>query len=264
MRKIGALLIARITALWGFEFRRITPRKQFLNLLRSLWPYESRFELIRVGEGFDGVYLIPNCLNGNEILISPGVGTSTSFELNLHEKFGIPSILIDPTIKQPAKSELPPEFVFISKYLGVEDDDKTISLDQIYRDFGKQKNLILQIDIEGMEYLSLLCASSELFNKTKVLVVEFHNLNYWSNLLYYQNVVKPLFDKLNNSFFPVHLKANSVSGTFKIFGFEVPKVIEMTFISNSLASKESLVKKLPHPLDVANVEGGSLLNFPSV
>lgn len=217
-----------------------------------------------MGEGFDGVYLIPNCLNGNEILISPGVGTSTSFELNLHEKFGIPSILIDPTIKQPAKSELPPESVFISKYLGVEDDDKTISLDQIYRDFGKQKNLILQIDIEGMEYLSLLCASSELLSKTKILVVEFHNLNYWSNLLYYQNVVKPLFDKLNNSFFPVHLKANSVSGTFKIFGFEVPKVIEMTFISNSLTSKGSLVKKLPHPLDVANVEGGSLLNFPSV
>ncbi len=264
MRKIYALLIARTMALWGFEFRRITPQSQFLNLLRSLWPYESRFELIRIGEGFDGVYLIPNCLNGSEILISPGVGTSTSFELNLHEKFGIPSILIDPTINQPSKSQLPPESIFISKYLGVEDDDKTISLDKIYRDFGKQKDLILQIDIEGMEYLSLLGASSELFSKTKILVVEFHNLNYWSNLLYYQNVVQPLFDKLNNSFFPVHLKANSVSGTFRIFGCEVPKVIEMTFISNSLASKGSLVKKLPHPLDVANVEGGSLLNFPSV
>lgn len=264
MRKICALLIARTMALWGFEFRRITPPSQFLDLLRSLWPFESRFELIRVGEGFDGVYLIPDCLDGNEILLSPGVGSSTSFELNLHERFGIPSILIDPTINPPTRSQLPPESVFISKYLGVEDDDKTISLDQIYKDFGKQKDLILQVDIEGMEYLSLLCASSELFNKTKILVVEFHNLNYWSNLLYYQSVVKPLFDKLNNSFFPVHLKANSVSGTFRIFGYEVPKVIEMTFISNSLASKGSLVKKLPHPLDVANVEGGSLLNFPSV
>ena len=264
MRKIGALLIARITALWGFEFRRITPRNQFLNLLRSLWPYESRFELIRVGEGFDGVYLIPDCLDGNEILISPGVGSSTSFELNLHEKFGISSILIDPTINPPTRSQLPPESVFISKYLGVEDDEKTITLDQIYRDFGKQKDLVLQIDIEGMEYLSLLCASNELLSKTKVLVVEFHNLNYWTNLLFYQNVAKPLFDKLNNSFFPVHLKANSVSGTFRIFGYEVPKVIEVTYISKSVASKGSLVKKLPHPLDVANVEGGSLLNFPSV
>ena len=87
--------LASLLGVFGYEIRRQTPKNRFLQLISDLWPSQSQFNLIRVGGDSDGAYLVPDCLVGDEILISPGVGASILFELEILKRFGIMPVWID-------------------------------------------------------------------------------------------------------------------------------------------------------------------------
>ena len=257
-KKLRAL--TRFFSFLGYEFRRSTPPNQFLGLVQDLWPLESNFELFRIGGETDGAYLIPNCLEGNEVLISPGVGASTSFERDLFQKFGINSILIDSTVSSP--EGLPSSFVFLKKYLSPFKDEKKVRLEDLYDEYVSPGKAIIQMDIEGAEYGILASVDNRVLENTNILVVEFHQLNMWTNLIYFEQFVAPVFDRLFTYFFPVHLKANTASVLFPYKKLYFSDTIELTFLSKRLSAPGKRVSRLPHILDVSNVAASRLRSFP--
>jgi hypothetical protein len=113
-------------------------------------------------------------------------------------------------------------------------------------------DLLLQMDIEGDEYLSLLNTSERSWNRFRIAIIEFHNLDRIIEVDYFENVIKKLFVKIFQTHDIVHLHANNAGGTFKLQGVSFPKIIELT-----LHRKDRLIKNLgnnpvPNPLDVRN------------
>ena len=252
--------LTRFFSSLGYEIRRSTPPDQFIGLVQDLWPLESNFELIRIGGDSDGAYLIPNCLQGDEVLISPGVGASTRFERDLFQKFGINSILIDPTVSSP--EGLPSSFVFLDKYLSTYKDENKVRLEDLFDEYVSQGKAIIQMDIEGAEYGILSSVDNSVFEKTNILVVEFHQLNLWTNLIYFEQIVAPVFRRLFSFFFPVHLKSNSASELFPYKKYHFSDSIELTFLSKRLSAPGKRVAHLPHILDVPNKAEARLRSFP--
>jgi hypothetical protein len=93
------------------------------------------------------------------------------------------------------------------------------------------------MDIEGDEYLSLLNTSEKNWNKFRVAIIEFHNLDRIIEVDFFESVIKKLFVKISQTHDIVHLHANNAGGTFKLQGIDFPKIIEVT-----LHRKDRLIK----------------------
>ena len=104
-----------------------------------------------------------------------GVGKSSAFELQL-AKMGIKSIIADYSVKKIPVSH--PDFIFEKKFVNVYNSDTTITFLDLKEKYLKNynKDMILQMDIEGDEYKVLLDMPQFELKKFRIIVVEFHFL----------------------------------------------------------------------------------------
>ena len=255
-------MISKVLSFVELDLRARTPRSEFLGLMRELWPKSIGNELTRIGGNQDGAYLLPRIISGDEICISPGVGNSVNFEIDLFDKFGVPSVLLDHSVEKP--KSLPESFVFIQKSLGSADDDHSVSLNTLVSTFAQNRECIVQMDIESAEYLVLSSLDPKTKNQIKLFIIEFHNIHYWSTRIYFENIVKPAFESLLKDFFVVHAKPNNADSTFSFAGYSFPNTLEITLISRRIAKPKNLVEELPHPLDVKNNPQNKFLDFPKI
>ena len=249
--------------LMGIHLSKATIKAQIEDLLVELWPRESDAELIRIGSPGDGGYLIPNLLNGIQVCISPGIGSTSEFERQLASDFKIHSVLIDP-IRSPVNLEID-KHTFIKKYLGVNRSSDYISLNDVIQKFCfTPREAILQMDIEGAEYANLMDVQSELLSKFRILVIEFHNVHYWFSKPFFESTVKPIFEKLLNSFFVVHIHSNNISFYNSLNKYKIPNTFEVTFLNRESSTIGNLVHTLPNSLDIKNSKLKSDISFPKV
>ena len=75
----------------GLILTHVTQKLVFLDLIRKLNPGLSEVELLSFGGQWPGSYSVPNDLAGISSVISPGVGESIAFELDLWRNTGIPA-----------------------------------------------------------------------------------------------------------------------------------------------------------------------------
>lgn len=108
------------------------------------------------------------------------------------------------------------------------------------------------MDIEGDEYLSLLNTSEKNWNRFRIAIIEFHNLDRIIEVNFFEGVVKSLFTKISKSHDIVHLHANNAGGTFKLQGMEFPKIIELTLHRKDRSIKYLGNNPVPNKLDVRN------------
>ncbi|HNG54941.1 MAG TPA: hypothetical protein PLR85_16265, partial [Nitrospira sp.] len=99
----------------GFFLTKITRRADILALLQSLHPVVTEHPLIRIGPAGDGGYLVPDDLEGIKACFSPGVSTSSDFELDCAER-GMQIYLADYSVDGPATQH--PNFHFKKKFVG--------------------------------------------------------------------------------------------------------------------------------------------------
>jgi hypothetical protein len=111
-------------------------------------------------------------------MFSPGVYEITKFEYVCYDN-GMKLFLADKSIQRPKMNINKDRFEFISKYIGPTNNCDFITLDTWVKESIKSKetDLILQMDIEGWEYLSLINSSNELLKRFRLIVIEFHNLH---------------------------------------------------------------------------------------
>ncbi|MEY3880746.1 MAG: hypothetical protein RIQ94_1542 [Pseudomonadota bacterium] len=222
---------------------------QFFNLVK---PVTTNHELIRIGGESDGGYLIPNDLEGIEMCFSPGVSSTADFEFELANR-GIKSYLADYSVDAPPfENRL---FHFEKKYLGDINDSVYMTLESwVNRNAPDQNELILQMDIEGSEYPVICSTNSEILRKFRIIVIELHDLYRLCDKQGFETI-NLTFEKLLNDFDIVHIHPNN--NCFKInYGrYEIPSLLEFTFLRKDRILNKQPATSFPHELDRQNVVG---------
>ncbi len=237
----------------GYVFKRATDAESLKRLIAKIKPWDCGLDLIRVGGQADGGYIVPNDFEGLSACFSPGVSDSAFFEEDLENRFSIPSHLADFSVDGPPLGFHPKSF--IKKFVGSRDTDQLITLQSWMKSCSTNRpseEFVLQMDIEGAEYETLLAIPPESLNKFRILVLEIHGYDNWSDPAYFK-IVESFFDKILQNFTVVHAHANNCSGTASISGVEFPSEFEISLIRNDRIKSQAGYAKLPSPLDRPNV-----------
>jgi hypothetical protein len=245
----------------GFSMSKNTDYENFQDFIIKLKPTSK--DLIRIGAENDGGYLMPNDLKNIEACFSPGVDYNASFEMELAEKYNITSFLADYSVEAAPSDN--PHFNFTKKYLGAASNEAFMTLEEWISKTDKKssRNLLLQMDIEGGEYAVLSHASLEILQQFRVMIVEFHKLD----LLFSKDnfrFIESLFDKVLEKFDIVHIHPNNTNRIIKRGKFEIPPVVEITFVRKDLSSSSGEVNdaSFPHALDAPNHPQKSAVSVP--
>lgn len=240
----------------------MTPTERLEALIRRLHPVKTPFDLIRVGGQNDGGYLVPDDLAGISACFSPGVGPTCSFESDLLEKFNIASHLCDHSVDGPPGNFAPASFE--KRFIGVLDDGVFTTLDSWMErkpELGQHGDLLLQMDIEGGEYAALLSVSERNLRRFRILVIEFHHAEHWSDPVFF-GLVEAMFAKLLNHFHVVHIHPNNHGRFIELGHIPVPETFEMSFIRKDRCEPLGYVDILPHPSDNPCLPGQPELTLP--
>jgi len=226
-----------------------TEKSKIISFINSIKPLQTEHDLIRLGGDSDGGYLIPNDLDGISGCFSPGVGYSASFEYDM-ASFGVNCFIADYSVDAlPISNQL---FHFEKKFIGLKNDFMYMTLDDwVMRNTDDNQELILQMDIEGAEYESILFTSDNTLKKFRIICIEFHNLHLICEKSGF-DLIHTTFQKLLKYFDVVHLHPNNNVGFVKYEGVIIPEVIEFTFIRKDRVKHRTSVLQLPHPLDRKN------------
>jgi len=229
----------------------MAPTSRIHALAERLHPQQSQFPLIRMGSAADGGYLVPDDLLGLKACFSPGVDTFATFETDLLKR-GIGSHLADYSVdKVPDELQA---LSFSKKFLGGNTIGHHIALQEWVAQFEPQAQddeLLLQMDVEGAEYETLLACPANILSKFRIMVIEFHSVESWGHSDFL-NIVEATFTKLLRSHFVVHSHPNNAMGLVDMNGLVAPRIFELTLLSRS-RSVPGTIAPTPHPLDFANV-----------
>lgn len=231
---------------------RPTPTLLIQQLVAALQPHDLGLPLIRIGGSKDGGYLIPDDLQGISRCFSPGVGDSATFE-NALLPYGIRSSLADYSVAGPPSDVSGCDFT--KKFVGASTSDTMMTMDDWVNASPERPadgDLILQMDIEGAEYETLLATSVPTLRRFRIIVLELHKLHHLSHPLYFR-LVSAALSRVLEHFEVAHLHPNNVGGLARVAGVEIPRLLEVTLLRKDRVRHRLPVTHLPHPLDVPNV-----------
>jgi len=226
-------------------------KRRLLNLVQALRPVKTKYPLIRIGGNNDGGYLVPDDLSGISICFSPGVDTIASFEKDLHHR-GIWSHLADASVDNVPEDI--PILSFTKKFLGVVNDDDYMTLEfWVKKEAPLTGDLLLQMDIEGAEYQTIIATPIDILRRFRIIVIEIHDVQAWFNNPIAWETVQDFFSKLLADFRVVHNHPNNNCPFIDVDGFLMPTVFELTLLRKDRAIPEGYCDQFPHPLDQPNV-----------
>jgi hypothetical protein len=240
----------------GIYIDQLTQPQRIQDLISELRPLKCRDELIRVGAQSDGGYLVPNDLDGIESCFSPGVDQIASFEADLLER-GIGSHLADFSVSGvPGNISV---LSFTKKFLGCSDNEKYMTLSSwVKANSLSSSDLLLQMDIEGGEYDTILATPSEVLQRFRIIVIEIHNIESWGCPAFL-GIVEAFFTKLLANHAPVHIHPNNCCGLVDLNGVVAPRVFELTLYRRDRALTNMVATTFPHPLDRPNINRADLV-----
>lgn len=253
------MLLKRYLSVRNYYPARITDKNEILALMKSLYPLKTEYPLIRLGPVGDGGYLVPDDLTGIEACYSPGVSAVSGFEKDCAKR-GMEVFLADRSVEGPAECD--EKFHFEKKFLGATVDQDFMTIDDWVNTHSTgERDLLLQMDIEGYEYEVFLSMSDHLLKRFRIMVVEFHTLNHLWNKPYFA-ILSRVFKKILQNHDCVHIHPNNVCGQETSEGLKIPQMMEMTFLRRDRVKKSNFATVFPHPLDADNVDKKTLVLPP--
>ena len=223
--------------------------------LRTLSPYDTGWDLCRLGGEEDGAYLIPTCIGGIERCFSPGVCNLVDFEDDLARIFGIPSSTCD-----PEDNGLPigaHKLITFDKFkIANNNSEGSLTLEEwVMRESEpREASLMLSMDIEGGEYEVIMNCPDQIMQSFRIITLEIHNLHMlWekSFLDYFLRMIQ----RLTRFHDIVHMHPNNGTA-YRISANHINlyTCIELTLLHKTYRLKPPLQKQaLRHKLDVINV-----------
>ncbi len=241
----------------GMYPSRSTARDRIASLISQLHPVTTDQELIRLGSDGDGGYLIPDDLAGVSICFSPGVGSLVGFERDCAAR-GMSVFMADASVSSPVQGEQ--ALAFTPKFIGAKTSDEYITMDEWVSasGAGTGEEMLLQMDIEGGEYESILSMSDLLLRRFRIMAIEFHSLDQlWSAPFF--GIAGRAFEKILQSHACVHIHPNNCRRPVRKAGISIPPVMEFTFLRRDRLRGAGYATTFPHLLDMANEAGA---DFP--
>jgi hypothetical protein len=256
---IKAFLRDAVVKRWRLNGRSIeyhSGASEVASLIQAMHPVKTRFELIRIGGNADGGYLIPDDIEGLEAVFSPGVSDVANFEAEMASR-GIQCFLADASVVGPPIMN--DRFSFVSKHIGLIDDGMFITMDKWVADNAPGTgDLLLQMDIEGSEWGALANISEATLGRFRIIVLELHELGR----LFYFQLYRQVLTRLLLTYHVVHLHANNAGSILNFGDFQIPELLEVTFLRKDRSECLDKVWQLPHPLDKDNVRGLPSIRLP--
>lgn len=235
-------------------------RREINDFLQSLRPVQTEHGLVRVGPAGDGGYLLPDDLESISAVYSPGVAEVADFELHFAER-GVPCYLLDFSVEAPPVSH--PLFSFSKRFLGSSYLNHFVSLSNWLPETPeKGRDALLQMDIEGGEWDVLSQTPSDVLNRFRILVIEFHDFNRKIGNLMSFPETSNTFQRLLENFYIVHIHANNCCGSHRVRMNPVPQIVEITFLRKDRVVSPKSTTGLPHVLDLPNVPGRPIPRLP--
>jgi hypothetical protein len=232
------------------------------SLIDSLHPINCGSELMRIGPKSDGGYLVPNDLEGIAACFSPGVDEISDFELACYHR-GMQVYLADRSVSTPNLPLPKNKYHFLKKHIGCFSNCDCITIDDWVNKYEPEpdKELLLQMDIEGCEYISIVNMSDQLLKRFRILVIEFHFLDELWNPRFF-DLAENTFNKVLHNHSCVHIHPNNCCGMSEHKGIKIPRMAEFTFIRNDRVDFQGYRFDFPHSLDYDNTRKKSL-HLPS-
>ena len=114
------LLLRAIFQKIGIQLRFTESKKLIDEFLAVCFPKTTNSPLLRIGDEFDGGYLLPDDLDGIDACFSPGVEQTATFELEMAKR-GIKSFMADYSVDGPPfENEF---FTFEKKFIGYQENN---------------------------------------------------------------------------------------------------------------------------------------------
>lgn len=242
----SALRVYELFSRHNYSLEVTTTKDEIVGFFAQLHPQETQYPLIRLGSG-DGGYLVPDDLEGVKLCLSPGYGGISTFESALSVR-NIQSVIVDPEITKLSDNFQALDYS-LSSYSSL--SEKKISLEDLVLKYGgDDKELMLQMDIEGDEWQILQSTPEEALKRFRIVVVEFHSLSLIRNRWILKEIFGPALNRMSEVFEPVHLHVNNSSGSWTCNGrLQYPETVEVTYLRKDRVGARTHPAKLPHPLD---------------
>lgn len=250
----------KIVAEFGFELARLSTEEDIQKVLELLRPRKYTANLIRLGPKTDGGYVVPSQMTDVEVLVSPGCNGQWEFEKEFFKHFNVPALIIDSEEKKPDDFDFPHRY--IDAWIGSRSFDHVRTLSSILNEnILPNQKFALQMDIEGMEYESVLALDDSHFQNAEVLIIELHYLENLLNPKFVEFVFLPFIRKLNQSHQIVFLNGNTYNEAIKLGKIEWPRVIEITAtIRNDKHATTDLIFNYDELADLTSDEGECFKN----
>ena len=201
-----------------------------------VFQYES-LQLFRVGDNFDGGYVLSSSLSKDMHCLSIGAGTNISFDIGI-SNFVDTVHLYDHTIPElPTALGANTNIQFFRNGLGTIRGNEFVTLQDCFDKFPTNSQLILKVDIEGDEWKIFSSVDPNLLTQCQQIVVEFHGLLELRNELFFETMIKTL-ENLAVSHAPVNVHPNNWGKVELISGVVVPDVLEVTYIRKDLLGEK--------------------------
>ena len=246
-------------SLLGVNVGYAVAKEDVVSFIKTLRPQNTNFKLIRLGQDGDGGYLVPDDLENIKACFSPGVDLVSDFELECYNR-GMQIFMADRSVDKPKLKISEVEYNFIKKFIGTINNEDLITMDKWISSANLNTNsdLLLQMDIEGHEYSTILSMSNQLVERFRIIVIEFHDLNKIWNKEFFR-LAQSVFLKILDTHVCVHIHPNNCCGVDKRRGVEIPRAAEFTFISKDRITYSSDATIFPHKLDFDNTDNKSIV-----
>ena len=197
-------------------------------LIPLLTPYITNSSKIRLGPPEDGGYVCTvDMLEKCSCIMTYGVGNDIRYEEDFIAKYNKPVFLFDHTIGRTSWEK--PNMKFIPEGLGIGPNCKEW---YTYKeDYNITGDILLKVDIEGGEYEYFSTTDhNKLRDNIVGLFLEIHWIDDYNNR---QKAIQ-FIEKLNENFLLCHIHGNNWGDLFEYNGFQIPKVLELTFVNKKI------------------------------
>ena len=227
-------------------------QQEVLSLLALIRPLTmATGTKIRVGNAYDGGYVLPDRALACDAVLSIGVGHDVSFDLAFADGGAI-VVQFDHTVD--ALPAVHANFRFHKLGWGAETKGDLLSFPDIRSAFGAvlARRPMLKFDVEGAEYDALAAMTSDDLADFEVITCELHDFARLGERDIFERI-KATLENLTCRHAPVHLHANNYRGLALIAGVPVPEVLELTLLRRDLDQfPEVSDDPMPGPLDRPN------------
>ncbi|WP_157359690.1 FkbM family methyltransferase [Caldimonas brevitalea] len=227
-------------------------QKDVLDLIKLIKPWAMRgTSKIRLGNAYDGGYVVPATVLHCDAVVSIGVGPDVSFDFALAER-GAKILQFDHTVEGTPQQHA--NFIFAKQGWGRITEGPFLSFDDILTRLRAlaPKRALLKFDIEGGEYEVLESVTPEQLALFDVIACEVHDFERLNDPAFFAKV-RRTFEKLTTHHAPVHLHANNYQSVVLVEGVPIPKVLELSFLRRDLDQFPTYSSDpIPGPLDRPN------------